>query len=80
MVSAAVEAFARAAALDLERGIRINAVSPVWATETLQVPGRDAAPQMSAAPFVPAYLESLQGDPTGNILDARDHVEAPSLL
>ncbi len=32
LVNAAVEAFARAAALDLDRGLRINAVSPVWST------------------------------------------------
>jgi NAD(P)-dependent dehydrogenase (short-subunit alcohol dehydrogenase family) len=72
MVNAAVEAFARAAALDMNRGIRINAVSPVWATETLRALGMDAAAKMPAAKFVPAYKESVEGRRTGQILDVRD--------
>ncbi|HEY3204132.1 MAG TPA: short chain dehydrogenase, partial [Thermoanaerobaculia bacterium] len=42
-VNAAVEAFARAAGLELPRGIRINAVSPPWVSETLASMGRDPA-------------------------------------
>jgi NAD(P)-dependent dehydrogenase (short-subunit alcohol dehydrogenase family) len=72
MVNAAVEAFARAAALEMERGIRINAVCPVWATETLQALGMDAAEKMPAAKFVPAYRESVEGHDTGAVLDVRD--------
>jgi NAD(P)-dependent dehydrogenase (short-subunit alcohol dehydrogenase family) len=34
-VNAGIEGFARAAAIELPRGLRINAVSPGWVTETL---------------------------------------------
>jgi NAD(P)-dependent dehydrogenase (short-subunit alcohol dehydrogenase family) len=78
LVNAAVEAFARTAALDLDRGLRINAVSPVWATETLQALGMDAAPKMPAAQFVPAYRESVEGHRTGEVLDVRDFVPEPA--
>lgn len=74
MVNAAVEAFARAAALDLKRGIRINAVSPVWATETIEALDLDIPGGMSAADFVPAYRESVEGTRTGEVLDVRDFV------
>ena len=77
MVNAAIEGFAHAAALDLERGIRINAVSPVWATETLAALGLDATPKMSAAQFVPAYQESVESGRTGEVLDVRDFVTEP---
>jgi len=41
LVNAGVEAFARAAALEMPRGTRINVVSPPWVAETLQAMGRD---------------------------------------
>jgi NAD(P)-dependent dehydrogenase (short-subunit alcohol dehydrogenase family) len=78
MVNAAVEAFVQAAALELKRGIRINAVSPIWATETLQALGMDLSPSMPAAEFVPAYQESLESWRTGEVLDVRDFVRAES--
>lgn len=80
MVNAAVEGFVRAAALDLPRGIRINAVSPVWALETLEAFGMNAPAKLPAAQFVPAYQESIESPRTGEVLDVRDFVEAPSLL
>ena len=72
MVNAAVEAFARAAALEMPRGIRINAVCPVWATETLKALGMPLSGGMPAARFVPAYIESIEGRRTGETLDVRD--------
>src|SRR6266550_8596916 len=39
LVNAGLEGFARAAALEAPRGIRINVVSPPWVTETLQALG-----------------------------------------
>src|SRR5205807_7450242 len=39
LVNAGLEGFARAAALEAPRGIRINAVSPPWVSETLQALG-----------------------------------------
>src|SRR5918999_5081801 len=41
IVNAGVEAFARAAALELRQGLRVNVVSPPWVSETLQAMGRD---------------------------------------
>jgi len=77
MVNAAVEGFVRGAALDLERGFRINAVSPVWARETLEALGLNATPKMSATQFVPACQEGVESRRTGEVLDVRDFVTEP---
>jgi NAD(P)-dependent dehydrogenase (short-subunit alcohol dehydrogenase family) len=71
MVNAALEGFVRAAALELSRGIRVNAVSPPWVTETLQALGMDAGHGMPAAQAAQAYLASVEGTMTGYILDPR---------
>jgi NAD(P)-dependent dehydrogenase (short-subunit alcohol dehydrogenase family) len=71
VVNAGVEAFARAAALELPRGIRINAVSPPWIAETLESMGRDPSGGMPAAKVANAYAESVEGRRTGEVLDAR---------
>ncbi len=41
LVNAGIEGFARAAALELKRGQRINVVSPPWVSETLAKMGQD---------------------------------------
>jgi NAD(P)-dependent dehydrogenase (short-subunit alcohol dehydrogenase family) len=69
MVNAALEGFTRAAALELPRGIRINAVSPRWIRETLQARGLDPAPGTPAAVVAQAYVKSLEGNQTGQVLD-----------
>ena len=43
MINAAIEGFVRGAALDLPRGIRINAVSPQWVDTSLVAYGMDPA-------------------------------------
>ncbi len=73
MVNAGVEAFSRAAALGLPRGIRINAVSPPWVRETLVALGRDPSPGLSAAVVAKAYRASVEGAMTGELLDPRDY-------
>lgn len=70
--NAAVEAFARAAALELPRALRVNVVSPPWVAETLEELGRDPSPGMPASDVAAAYVESIEGDRTGDVLDARD--------
>ncbi|MFW6193665.1 MAG: short chain dehydrogenase [Gemmatimonadota bacterium] len=70
--NAGVEAFVRAAALEMPRGLRINAVSPPWVAETLEELGRDPGPGMPAADVAAAYVASVEGDRTGDVLDARD--------
>ncbi|MBB4635680.1 NAD(P)-dependent dehydrogenase (short-subunit alcohol dehydrogenase family) [Longimicrobium terrae] len=72
MVNAGVEAFARAAALDLPRGIRVNVVSPPWVAETLTAMGRDPSKGLPADKVALAYAECVRGSRTGEVLDARD--------
>jgi NAD(P)-dependent dehydrogenase (short-subunit alcohol dehydrogenase family) len=71
-VNAGLEAFARAAALEVPRGIRVNVVSPPWVSETLSAMGRDPSGGLPAAIVARAYLASVQGDETGKTLDARN--------
>ncbi|MFN2565126.1 MAG: short chain dehydrogenase [Gemmatimonadaceae bacterium] len=68
LVNAAVEAFARAAALELPRGLRINVVSPPWVNETLQAMGRDPAGGIPAADAARSYVESVEGTRTGAVI------------
>ena len=71
LVNAGLDGFVRAAALELPRGIRINAVSPVWVTETLMALGMDTSQGMPAEQVALAYVESVEGKRTGEVLDTR---------
>ena len=71
MVNAALEGFVKAAALEMERGVRINVVSPVFAKETMAMMGMDSAQGMPAAQFAPSYRESIEGTRNGEVLDVR---------
>ena len=71
LVNAGLEGFARAAALELPRGIRVNVVSPGWVTETLQLLKMDPSTGTPAAVVARAYVQSLEGRQTGTVLDAR---------
>jgi NAD(P)-dependent dehydrogenase (short-subunit alcohol dehydrogenase family) len=73
LVNAGLEGFARAAALDLPRGIRINVISPPWVTETLQAMGMDTSIGMPAAQVARAYVDAVKGSQTGQVLDARKY-------
>lgn len=68
LVNAALEGFVRAAALEMPRGQRINAVSPGWVKETLQDMGRDSADAASAHQVAQVYKECLEGRYNGMIL------------
>ncbi len=70
--NAAVEAFVAAAALGMERGVRVNVVSPPWVAETLAQMGSDPASGMPAAQVARAYLESVEGQRNGKVIDARE--------
>lgn len=74
MVNQAIEGFARAAALELGRNIRINVVSPVFAKESLEQMGMDTTGSMYANEFAPAYLESVVSKRNGEVLNVRDFV------
>jgi NAD(P)-dependent dehydrogenase (short-subunit alcohol dehydrogenase family) len=71
MVNAGLEGFVRAAALELNRGIRVNVVSPIWVKETLVAMGRDSSTGMSAAQVARSYVASIEGTMSGAVLDVR---------
>ncbi len=75
MVNAAVDGFCRAAALDLPRGLRINAISPVFTVESLESSGMTDAvaysPTMTVADTAKSYLAAVEGTFTGRIIDPR---------
>ncbi|WP_026869784.1 short chain dehydrogenase [Inquilinus limosus] len=66
LVNAGLEAFVRAAALELPRGLRVNAVSPGWVRETLLAMGRDGG--TPAADVARAYVEAVEGTITGQMI------------
>ncbi len=74
MVNAALNGFGKAVALEMKRGIRINVVSPPFATETLKVLGMDESIGIPAAKFAAAYRESVEGKHNGEIFDVRKYV------
>ncbi len=71
LVNAGIEGFVRAAALELPRGVRVNAVSPPWVRETLERMGRDPAEGLPAAVVADAYAASVEGTQSGATIDAR---------
>jgi NAD(P)-dependent dehydrogenase (short-subunit alcohol dehydrogenase family) len=72
MVNSGVEGFARAAALEAE-GVRLNVVSPPWVSETLEAMGQDPSDGLPAATVARAFVASVEGDMTGETIDARDY-------
>ena len=68
LVNAGLEGFARAAALEAPRGIRINAVSPPWVSETLQALGLPLQGGLPAATVAQAYVGSVEGTETGQVI------------
>ena len=71
MVNAGLEGFVRAAALEMPRGLRINAVSPPWVKETMIKFGMDPSPGQAAADVAKAYLAAVEGKQQGQVLDPR---------
>ncbi len=69
MVSGAIEAFVRAAAIELPRGLRINAVSPTIITESMPVyaPYFRGFEPVSASRAALAYSKSIEGLQTGQV-------------
>ena len=70
LINSGVEGFVRAAALELPRGIRINAVSPEWTRESLALYGMDASSGIPAADVAEAYRMAIEGSDTGLVIDA----------
>lgn len=68
-VNGAIEAFARAAAIELPRGIRINVVSPTVLTEAMHAyaPYFRGFEPVSAARAAMAFARSAEGRQTGQV-------------
>lgn len=68
LANGALESFARAAALDLPRYIRIGTICPPFITETAQKLGMPIEGTLSAAENAKAYLAFASGDETGTVV------------
>jgi NAD(P)-dependent dehydrogenase (short-subunit alcohol dehydrogenase family) len=68
--NAAVEGFARAAAVEIGSRVRVNVVSPGWITETLVAMGMDPAPGLPAAEAAGYYIEQMERGAAGSVLAA----------
>jgi NAD(P)-dependent dehydrogenase (short-subunit alcohol dehydrogenase family) len=69
VVNAGVEAFARATALELPRGLRINAVAPGRVRETHLALKIDPALGVPADEVAQTYVKAVEGKMTGQTLD-----------
>jgi len=69
LVNLGLEGFARAAALEMPRGIRINVVSPPWLDETLAALGMSGVPGLPAATVAKTYVAAVHGATHGQVLE-----------
>lgn len=69
LVNLGLEGFARAAALEMPRGIRINVVSPPWLDETLAALGMTGVPGLPAATVARSYVDAVHGAMHGEVLE-----------
>ena len=74
LINAGLEGFVRAAALEMPRGIRINAVSPPWVKETMVKFGMDPTPGLASVDVAKAYVAAVEGSRQGEILLATQFV------
>jgi NAD(P)-dependent dehydrogenase (short-subunit alcohol dehydrogenase family) len=69
LVNAGLEGFARAAALEAGRGIRVNVVSPPWVTDTLVALGMDPSQGLPPATVAAAYVQAVEGVANGTVIE-----------
>jgi NAD(P)-dependent dehydrogenase (short-subunit alcohol dehydrogenase family) len=69
LVNAGLEGFARAAALEAPRGVRVNVVSPPWVRETLKALNMDPTLGKPAAEVAKAYVRSIEGQQSGEVIE-----------
>ena len=72
MVNAGLEGFVRAAALEMPEGMRINAVSPVFVKETMEILGMESTHGMPSEKVALAYKEAVESRRNGEVLEVRD--------
>lgn len=68
--NAAVEGFARAAAVEIGPRVRVNVVSPGWITETLVAMGMDPAPGLPASEAAGYYIRQMESGAAGSVMAA----------
>jgi NAD(P)-dependent dehydrogenase (short-subunit alcohol dehydrogenase family) len=73
LVNAGLEGFVRAAGLEAPRGVRFNAVSPPWITETMVKYGMDPTPGLPAAECAKAYVAVVEGAQQGAVVACVRH-------
>ena len=69
----ALNSFVNAASLELGNKLRINAVSPIFVKETMEMMGMDSSDGMSAADTAKAYQAAFEGSMTGEVIDVRNY-------
>jgi NAD(P)-dependent dehydrogenase (short-subunit alcohol dehydrogenase family) len=67
LVNAGLEAFVTAAAVEMPRAIRLNAVSPGWVRESLVKLGMDPSGGTPARDVARAFVEAVEGTAKGRI-------------
>ncbi|BDD06906.1 short chain dehydrogenase [Aureibacter tunicatorum] len=70
MINAALESFVKGAALELEQGMKINAVSPSFAKETMELMGLDSSTGVPAIEFAKIYKKIIDERKTGQVYQA----------
>lgn len=71
LVNLGLEGFAKAAALDLPRGLRVNVVSPPWVDETLRAYAMTGLSGLPAATVARAYAEAVATRASGTVIEPR---------
>ncbi|MCT4638391.1 MAG: short chain dehydrogenase [Bacteroidales bacterium] len=66
VINAGLEAFVRGAALEM-KSMRVNAVSPSFARETMELMGMDSSTGVPAIEFAKLYKEAIESGKTGEI-------------
>lgn len=69
LVNGGLDAFVRAAAIEMPRGLRLNAISPGWVQETLVKIGMEGAAHGTPADAVArAYIVAVEGTMSGQTI------------
>lgn len=68
-VNAAIDAFVKATAFELDDSFRLNAVSPHFVKETMELMGMDSESGISAADTAKAYVHAINTNETGKSFD-----------
>jgi NAD(P)-dependent dehydrogenase (short-subunit alcohol dehydrogenase family) len=71
LVNAGLEAFVRAAAVEMPRRLRLNVISPGWVKESLAALGMDASSGTAASDVARAYVDAVEGGMQGEVIVPR---------